>query len=231
MQWSELFAAPIAAGRRLEVLRERWLEDFDIVLVDSRTGWSDVGQICTIHLPDILVCRFTPNEQSLSGALQVADASKAAVGRLPLDRASLRVVPVLTRVDKDEYEAHQKWTKRLLSDAARFVDDWDPQEETPATVLAELVVPYVPYWAYGEGLAVLRDEVVSTLSVSRSHQNLAALLARGLSESSLLVKHRDSYVDGAVVGGSSETTLSATSEIRRVYFLSTRATRVSSAVG
>ena len=209
IDWAQLFDREHVAGRRLEALRERWLEQFDLVLIDSRTGWSDIGEICTIHLPDVLVALFTPNLQSLEGAIEIADASKSAIGRLPIDRAPLRVVPVLTRVDKDEFEALQEWTHRVLEHAARFVVDWDPQEETPAGVLAELVVPYVPYWAYGERIAALRKEIVSSLSVGRAHENLAAVLARGLSEAALLTRHRDSYVEGAAVGASSATTLSA----------------------
>lgn len=211
VDWQRLFDKQ-RAGRRLEALRERWLDQFDLVLIDSRTGWSDVGEICTIHLPDILVTLFTPNEQSLQGALEVADASKRGVARLPLDRAPLRVVPVLTRVDKDEYDEQQRWTERLLSEASRFVADWDPEEETPADVLAHLVVPYVPYWSYGERLAAMRNERVSSLSVGRAHETLAALLARGLSEATLLQKHRESYVAGAAVGESTTTTLAPTAE-------------------
>ena len=206
VDWQRLFDEQ-RAGRRLEALRDRWLDTFDLVLIDSRTGWSDVGEICTIHLPDILVTLFTPNEQSFRGALDVADASKLGVGRLPLDRAPLRVVPVLTRVDKDEYDEQQRWTQRLLLEASRFVGDWDPEEETPPDVLAHLVVPYVPYWSYGERLAAMRNERVSSLSVGRAHETLAALLARGLSEATLLLRHRESYVAGSVVGESAPTTL------------------------
>ena len=212
IDWAKLFDEEHQAGRHLEALRERWLDRFDIVLVDSRTGWSDIGQICTIHLPDILVVLFTPNKQSLDGAIDVADASTNAMALLPLDRAPLRVVPVLTRVDKDEFAYQQEWTRTLLSTAARFVEDWDPQEDTPPSVLAELVVPYVPYWAYGERIAALTTEVVPTLSVGRAHENLAAIIARGLSEAALLMKFRDSYVDGARVGVSSTTTLSESAE-------------------
>lgn len=211
VDWRRLFDDQ-RAGRRLEALRERWLDTFDLLLIDSRTGWSDVGEICTIHLPDILVTLFTPNEQSFRGALDVADASKRGVGRLGLDRAPLRVVPVLTRVDKDEYDQQQHWTERLLFEASRFVEEWDPQEDTPPDVLADVVVPYVPYWAYGERLAAMRTERVSSLSVGRAHETLAALLARGLSEGALLRKHRESYVAGAAVGGSATTTLAPTAE-------------------
>lgn len=201
VDWQHLFDEQ-RAGRRLEALRERWLDQFDFVLIDSRTGWSDVGEICTIHLPDILVALFAPNDQSLDGALAVADASKAGVARLPLDRAPLRIVPVLSRVDKDEYEAQQQWTERLLAKASRFLKDWDPEEETPPDVLAQLVVPYVPYWSYGERLAALRTERVSSLSVGRAHETLAALLAHSLLEAGRLLRQRESYVEEAAIGKS-----------------------------
>ena len=88
VDWKQLFEQH-RASRRLEALRERWLAQLDLVLIDSHTGWSDVREICTIHLPDILVTLFTPNEQSLRGGSAVADASRRGVAQLPLDRALL----------------------------------------------------------------------------------------------------------------------------------------------
>ena len=45
---------------------------YDYTLIDSRTGLSDVADICTIHLPDILVDCFTLSDQGIDGAAQVA---------------------------------------------------------------------------------------------------------------------------------------------------------------
>jgi cellulose biosynthesis protein BcsQ len=39
----------------------------DYVLIDSRTGHTDVGGICTRQLADAVVLLFTPNEQNLAG--------------------------------------------------------------------------------------------------------------------------------------------------------------------
>jgi cellulose biosynthesis protein BcsQ len=39
----------------------------DYVLIDSRTGHSDIEGICTRHLPDAVVILFFPNEQNLCG--------------------------------------------------------------------------------------------------------------------------------------------------------------------
>jgi hypothetical protein len=64
-------------GYIIETLRNGWKSNFDFVLVDSRTGITDIGGICTIQLPDILALVFTATEQSLLGVVDVA--GKAAM--------------------------------------------------------------------------------------------------------------------------------------------------------
>jgi hypothetical protein len=52
-----------------EDMKEQWKHTFnpDYVLIDSRTGHTDVGGICTRHLPNAVVLLFFPNEQNLRG--------------------------------------------------------------------------------------------------------------------------------------------------------------------
>lgn len=45
----------------------------DYVLIDSRTGHTDVGGICTRQLPDEVVLLFHPNEQNVSGLKTVVE--------------------------------------------------------------------------------------------------------------------------------------------------------------
>jgi tetratricopeptide (TPR) repeat protein len=47
---------------------------YDYVLVDSRTGYSDVGGICLHQLPDLVVLMFRLNNQNLDGTQKVASA-------------------------------------------------------------------------------------------------------------------------------------------------------------
>ena len=56
-----------------EDLKEQWREAFapDYVLVDSRTGFTDTGGICTRQLPDAVTVLFFPNEQNLRGLAKV----------------------------------------------------------------------------------------------------------------------------------------------------------------
>jgi cellulose biosynthesis protein BcsQ len=52
-----------------EETKKAWEEEFkpDYVLIDSRTGDTDVLGICTRQLPDSVVFMFAPNEQNLAG--------------------------------------------------------------------------------------------------------------------------------------------------------------------
>jgi MinD-like ATPase involved in chromosome partitioning or flagellar assembly len=52
-----------------EDTKKQWEEAFqpDYVLIDSRTGHTDLEGICTRQLPDSVVLMFTPNEQNLVG--------------------------------------------------------------------------------------------------------------------------------------------------------------------
>ncbi len=56
-----------------EDLKAQWEEVLqpDYVLIDSRTGHTDVGGICTRQLPDSVAMLFFPNEQNLNGLTKV----------------------------------------------------------------------------------------------------------------------------------------------------------------
>lgn len=64
-----------------EDLKEQWRENVeaDYVLIDSRTGFTDTGGICTRQLPDAVTALFFPNEQNLRGLTKiVADVRSEA---------------------------------------------------------------------------------------------------------------------------------------------------------
>ena len=65
-----------------EDLKEQWNRVLrpDYVLVDSRTGHTDVGGICTRQLPDAVVILFFPNEQNLRGLRRVVADIRAESG-------------------------------------------------------------------------------------------------------------------------------------------------------
>jgi MinD-like ATPase involved in chromosome partitioning or flagellar assembly len=56
-----------------EDLKAQWAQTLkpDYVLIDSRTGHTDIGGICTRQLPDCVVAMFFPNEQNLRGLVPI----------------------------------------------------------------------------------------------------------------------------------------------------------------
>ncbi len=70
--------------------------DPDYLLIDARSGVTEMGGLATAILADTVVCLFVANQESIDGTLTVAEALKSAQ-RLPGQQA-VRVVPVLARV-------------------------------------------------------------------------------------------------------------------------------------
>jgi|CXWL01.1.fsa_nt_gi MinD-like ATPase involved in chromosome partitioning or flagellar assembly len=85
-----LFAALDLQARIQELLTP------DYLLVDARTGVTQLGSIATTILADDVVCLFVPNHESLDGTLAIATALKS-VTRLA-EQEPLRIVPVMSRV-------------------------------------------------------------------------------------------------------------------------------------
>lgn len=139
LDWTALYQRHF--GNHLERLRASWTTQYDFVLIDSRTGLSDIGGICTVQLPDIVVALFTPNEQSISGTQRVLRGAQAGQQKLRIDRAALRVVPVQTRVDMSEYEARRRWNDRVLDVLGPFVPEWevDPAPNVPIAQILDLL--------------------------------------------------------------------------------------------
>ncbi|HEY7214321.1 MAG TPA: hypothetical protein VIC28_06810 [Thermoanaerobaculia bacterium] len=71
----------------------------DYLLIDARTGVTELGGLATTILADTVVCMFVSNQESLDGTLMVAEALKAAP-RLKGQRP-IRVAPVLARTTSE----------------------------------------------------------------------------------------------------------------------------------
>ena len=58
LNWESLYETK-KFGNFLEELRNEWKQEFDFVLLDSRTGITDIGGICTVQFPDLVCLLFT----------------------------------------------------------------------------------------------------------------------------------------------------------------------------
>src|SRR5262249_33099643 len=148
---------------------------------DSRTGFTDIGGICTIHLPDVLVGVFTSSEQSLIGLRDVFKRASHGHSQLPVDRHRLLIVPIPARDESDtEYELSAKWRQRFASELEEFYSGWLPKDETVERILDHLKIPYFAYWSFGERLPVLEEDPNNPKKLAFSYQLIARLLLGNL---------------------------------------------------
>lgn len=196
IDWEELYERGFATF--LERCRAAWTENYDFILIDSRTGISDIAGICTAHLPDRLVVLFTANDQSVRGAVDIARRADRARDRLPYDRQPHLVLPILSRLDnRVEYEKAEWWRRRCTEIATPLFRNWLVKNVPEDLMMRHLTLPYVSYWSFGEQLPVLEEHTPSADQISYALETVAAVIAQQFDRTDLLADNRDAYVAAA----------------------------------
>jgi cellulose biosynthesis protein BcsQ len=194
LDWNTLYSEH-DLGNFLEELRENWKQFFDFVLIDSRTGISDIGGICTIQLPDILMLLLPTNEQSLNGSLEVLERIHETRAKFPFDRAKLLVTPVVSRFERRvEYNLADQWLARFANLFPPIYNNWVHKDISATDLLNYIRIPYIPYWSFGEMLPVIERGTSDPEDIGYYLETLAALVAHNLSSTDILIKNRDSFV-------------------------------------
>ncbi len=159
-------------GVFLEAVKEKLREEYDYILLDSRTGVSDTSGICTVQMPDVLVVCFTLNNQSIEGASAIASSISRQRGS-----SGPRIFPVPMRIEMaetDKLEARREYARRRF---ALFPEHLQGEEREKYWGEVELL--YVPYYAYEEVLAVFKDRPGATASLLSSAERLTSHLTGG----------------------------------------------------
>ncbi len=196
LDWHEFYDEH-ELGWTLEELRAQWSAEYDLVLIDSRTGLTDIGGVCVAQLPDILVVLSSANEQSLAGCLDVIDRAMRARDRLPVPRPGPLVLPLASRFDeREEYDDAARWLDRFSDAWTESYRVWAVDGVEPRKLLNLLRIPYVSKWSFGEHLPARHERTDDPGLVSWSVANVAACLASGLGRMDELVSSRDGYIDG-----------------------------------
>jgi hypothetical protein len=189
-------------GDFVESLRNEWRDEFDVTLIDSRTGITDAGGICTIQMPDILVPVFTTNDLSLQGAKEIALRAKKAQQKLAFDRMGLLVFPLPSHYDdRTQYEEAKQWLKKFAQELAPFYEDWLPKQFTPLQIIERTKLLYIAYFSFGEKLPVVIEGTSDIGGLGYAYLAAATLIGsdfkeveRLLADELLTSSHRDKAV-------------------------------------
>ncbi|GLX31038.1 hypothetical protein Slala02_68580 [Streptomyces lavendulae subsp. lavendulae] len=162
----------LGGGLFFDALRADMKANYDYVLIDSRTGLSDIADICTVHLPDVLVDCFTLSDQSIDGAASVARQIDERFN----DRG-IKIYPVPMRIDEGEKEKADAGRALARLKFDRFPNGLVGDELTSYWGAVE--IPYRPYYAYEETLATFGDEAGLTNSLLSAFERLTTVVTGG----------------------------------------------------
>src|SRR3989442_1792151 len=145
-----------------------------VVLIDSRTGITEMGGICTHHLADAVVLFVAPNEQNLDGVKRMI-RSLTDEELVPQGRGGrpLPLVIVPSRVESGEGD-------KLDAFAARFQEELAPHIDRrlsfQTSAFVDLKIPYVLHYSYMEEVAVRDPDRPKAADLIAAYTKVASAL-------------------------------------------------------
>jgi nucleotide-binding universal stress UspA family protein len=182
LDWQE-FYEQWAGGSYMDFFRRDLVGDprqgidgaADILLVDSRTGVTEQGGICTHHLADLVVLVTAANDLNMEGAKWMARA--LADPGLPATRGGrpLKVLPVASRIEQTAQR------DELVSFRRQFLQAFGAQIEQVITDAEKFAlaaeIPYMPFYSFHERVVAREPEAQREQKLYAAYQALAEAVA------------------------------------------------------
>jgi len=154
--WEEFYSKWHGFGF-IEYLKEQLRKQADIIIIDSRTGVTDIGGICTLQLPDAVVLLFALNEQNIAGAESVAESIMLRATEVGKREKPPALILRPSRVDKFSEEDKKIKFEEM---AAKRLGIYLPSSnsEDALVFMKKKSIPYIASYSFGETpLAVQKD--------------------------------------------------------------------------
>jgi CO dehydrogenase nickel-insertion accessory protein CooC1 len=127
---------------------------YDVVLVDSRTGVTEMGGICAYQLADVIVVLCASNQQNLEGAHDIVRNFFSPRVRMLRAERDLRIIVVPARVELQDDRLLSDYRKRFDS----LFDGFVPKPLAQAGIkFWDLLIPYEPQYAFQERVLAIGD--------------------------------------------------------------------------
>ena len=126
INWYELFYSENPRGLSLLLDLKKRIEDEyqpDFLLIDSRTGITEIGGVAASVLPDKVVCLMLNNPENLEGAREVLRGIMHAP-RMP-DAPPIELLPILSRIPTSISSEEEE---SLKSEAKTYLNAQDESE-------------------------------------------------------------------------------------------------------
>jgi cellulose biosynthesis protein BcsQ len=181
--WEELF---LQSPSLIPGFANYLAKNFKYVLIDSRTGFSDISSVCTSLMPEKLIVVFTPNKQSLTGVLGLVE-HVTNYRKNSDDLRPLVIFPLPSRIENAELGLQKDWRfgnkkKKVAGYQPQFEEIFKQVYDLPSIDLTDyfndVQIQYVPRYSYGEEISVLLEQSENRLSLSRSYESFTNSLVK-----------------------------------------------------
>jgi hypothetical protein len=126
-------------------------ERADFVLVDSRTGITEQGGVCTHHLADIVVLLTGANAQHLSGTLWMAGALASRDLEEMRGGRPIHILSVAARIEQTSEKNELADFRKDFRETFHGYLSREVGSRTRYFLTAE--IPYIPYYSFTERVA------------------------------------------------------------------------------
>ncbi len=173
LSWHDLFYRDAAEGLPLFLeLKERIKDQFspDFLLIDARTGITEIGGVATTVLADQVVCLLLNNTENLEGTREAL----RAINRVSVQRQKhIEIVPVLARIP---HRAGFDVENRLVDNVRSFLCEQAHDSSATLSLPEVLVLHAEESLAYLEALQIGSEKTVDESPLLRDYLRLFARL-------------------------------------------------------
>src|SRR5262249_19714233 len=147
--WTDFYTA-WAGGAYVDFFRKQMETAANIILLDSRTGVTEAGGVCTHHLPDLVLLFSAANDQNVDGTRWMAEIlNKPALVEQRAGRP-LAVFPIASRIERNaDVDLLTPFRKRFIAEFSHYL----PQElDNLATFIEQAEIPYIAKFSFRESI-------------------------------------------------------------------------------
>ena len=146
---------------------------YDVVLVDSRTGVTEMGGICAYQLADVIVVMCAANQQNLDGTHAVVRNFFSPRVKMLRAGRPLQLLVIPSRVEVRDEDLLGNFRERFNEQFASFT----PTELTGAGLSYwDLMIPYEPRSAFQERVPVHGSRASARSSISPAIEKIVQAL-------------------------------------------------------
>jgi uncharacterized protein YegL/energy-coupling factor transporter ATP-binding protein EcfA2 len=184
--WQD-FYVNMEGERFFEWFRQETSGISDIVLIDSRTGITEMGGVCTYQLADVVISFVAPNEENLNGIAMVAESLSNDLVKAVRQKRDISLLFVPSRVDRAEGSLLDKF-KAMFEDKLMDLIPTKFELKFKTSPFIDLLIPYVTEYSYLEKVAVREPDRPIARDLINAYINLSSAMIELAPKTSRLYK-------------------------------------------